>query len=218
MAPKVIEDFGEEHIRTGKPSAYTSADSVLQIAAHEDHFGLERLYEVCRVARELTYPMNIGRVIARPFVGDAPATYRRTQYRKDFSLPPPAGSIFDRALINPDTNDIAPRVGPTGQLVAISRAEIVNQWSLWWGVAMMVTGSLVICGDPINTTNAQGVSQAWLRAYDKATGKEVGAVFLEKAQTGAAMTYMLGGKQYVVLAINGSNGNGGELIAFSLPN
>ena len=53
---QVIEDFGEEHIRTGKPIAYTSADSVLQIAAHEEHFGLERLYEVCRVARELTYP------------------------------------------------------------------------------------------------------------------------------------------------------------------
>ena len=66
----MIEDFGEEHIRTGKPIAYTSADSVLQIAAHEEHFGLERLYEVCRVARELTYPMNIGRVIARPFLGE----------------------------------------------------------------------------------------------------------------------------------------------------
>ena len=64
-AREVIEDFGEEHIRTGKPIAYTSADSVLQIAAHEEHFGLERLYEVCRVARELTYPLNIGRIIAQ---------------------------------------------------------------------------------------------------------------------------------------------------------
>ncbi len=67
---EVIDEFGEEHIRTGKPIAYTSADSVIQIAAHEEHFGLQRLYEVCQVARELTYPLNIGRVIARPFVGE----------------------------------------------------------------------------------------------------------------------------------------------------
>jgi phosphopentomutase len=72
---QVIEDFGEEHVRTGKPIAYTSADSVIQIAAHEEHFGLERLYEVCQVARELTYPMNIGRVIARPFVGETAKTF-----------------------------------------------------------------------------------------------------------------------------------------------
>ncbi len=67
---EVIEDYGEEHLRTGKPIAYTSVDSVLQIAAHEEVFGLERLYEVCRVARELTFALNIGRVIARPFIGD----------------------------------------------------------------------------------------------------------------------------------------------------
>lgn len=65
---QVIEDFGEEHLRTGKPIMYTSADSVIQIAAHEEAFGLQRLYDVCKVARELTYEMNIGRVIARPFL------------------------------------------------------------------------------------------------------------------------------------------------------
>ena len=66
---EIIERFGEEHIRTGKPICYTSADSVFQIAAHETHFGLERLYELCLIARELLDPLNIGRVIARPFVG-----------------------------------------------------------------------------------------------------------------------------------------------------
>ena len=91
---QVIEDFGAEHIRTGKPIAYTSADSVLQIAAHEQHFGLERLYEVCRVARELTYPMNIGRIIARPFLGERPGEFRRTGHRKDFAVTPPAPTLL----------------------------------------------------------------------------------------------------------------------------
>ncbi len=91
---EVIEDFGTEHIRSGKPIAYTSADSVLQIAAHEEHFGLERLYDVCRVARELTYPMNIGRVIARPFLGETPGEFRRTGHRKDFAVTPPRPTLL----------------------------------------------------------------------------------------------------------------------------
>ncbi|WP_421692714.1 phosphopentomutase [Aestuariivirga sp.] len=91
---EVIEDFGEEHIRSGKPIAYTSADSVLQFAAHEAHFGLERLYELCRVARELTYPMNIGRVIARPFVGERRGEFTRTGHRKDFAVTPPSPTLL----------------------------------------------------------------------------------------------------------------------------
>ena len=71
---EIIAELGEEHIRTGKPICYTSADSVFQIAAHETHFGLERLYEVCEIARELCDPLNIGRVIARPFVGETATT------------------------------------------------------------------------------------------------------------------------------------------------
>jgi len=92
---QVIEDFGEEHIRSGKPIAYTSADSVLQIAAHEAHFGLDRLYEVCRIARELTYPMNIGRVIARPFLGERPGEFKRTGHRKDFAVTPPQPTLLE---------------------------------------------------------------------------------------------------------------------------
>ncbi len=92
---EVIETYGEEHIRTGKPIAYTSADSVLQIAAHEEHFGLDRLYEVCRVARELTYPMMIGRVIARPFVGERAGAFTRTGHRKDFAVPPASPTLLD---------------------------------------------------------------------------------------------------------------------------
>ena len=92
----IIEQYGEEHIRTGKPICYTSVDSVLQIAAHETHFGLERLYELCRTARKLVDPLNIGRVIARPFIGESAADFRRTPNRKDFATPPPEPTLLDR--------------------------------------------------------------------------------------------------------------------------
>lgn len=114
---QVIEDFGEEHIRTGKPIAYTSADSVLQIAAHEIHFGLERLYEVCRVARELTYPLNIGRVIARPFVGETAATFNRTGHRKDFAVKPPSPTLLD--MVSAAGRDVV-SVGKIGDIFAHS--------------------------------------------------------------------------------------------------
>jgi phosphopentomutase len=94
----VIHGFGEEHIRTGKPILYTSADSVLQIAAHEGHFGLERLYEVCRIAAEIVHPLRVGRVIARPFVGEAVAAFKRTANRKDLAIPPPEPTILDRVV------------------------------------------------------------------------------------------------------------------------
>ena len=93
----IIEDYGEEHLRTGKPICYTSADSVLQIAAHEEAFGLERLYDLCRIARRLCDPLNIGRVIARPFVGENASTFVRTANRKDFAVPPPDGNLLQRA-------------------------------------------------------------------------------------------------------------------------
>ena len=92
----IIADLGEEHLRTGRPICYTSVDSVFQIAAHEEAFGLARLYEVCRIARTLCDPLNIGRVIARPFTGQGRATFRRTANRKDFAVPPPTGTLFER--------------------------------------------------------------------------------------------------------------------------
>ena len=92
----ILAEFGVEHIRTGKPICYTSADSVFQIAAHETHFGLERLYDVCAVARRLCDPLNIGRVIARPFVGETAETFTRTANRHDYAVPPPEPTILDR--------------------------------------------------------------------------------------------------------------------------
>jgi phosphopentomutase len=94
---QIIDELGAEHIRTGKPICYTSADSVFQIAAHEEHFGLERLYDVCKIARSIVDRWNIGRVIARPFVG-APGSFKRTAHRKDLAVPPPAPTLLDRLV------------------------------------------------------------------------------------------------------------------------
>lgn len=93
----IIAEFGERHMRGGEPICYTSADSVFQIAAHEETFGLEHLYEVCTVARRLVDPLNIGRVIARPFVGTSARDFKRTAHRRDFSVPPPEQTILDLA-------------------------------------------------------------------------------------------------------------------------
>ena len=94
----ILDAFGVEHIRTGKPIVYTSIDSVLQIAAHEAHFGLERLYEVCAIARRLVDPLDIGRVIARPFVGEHAGAFVRTGNRRDCSVPPPEPTLLDRVV------------------------------------------------------------------------------------------------------------------------
>ena len=93
----MIADYGEEHLRTLKPICYTSANSVLQIAAHEEAFGLDRLYDLCRIARRLCDPLNIGRVIARPFVGASAKDFVRTANRKDFAVSPPDGNLLQRA-------------------------------------------------------------------------------------------------------------------------
>ena len=87
---EIISRLGEEHIRTGKPILYTSADSVLQIAAHEEHFGLGRLLELCHAARTILDEkgIRIGRVIARPFIGDNSSSFQRTSNRHDYSLKP----------------------------------------------------------------------------------------------------------------------------------
>ncbi|MBS8262481.1 phosphopentomutase [Roseibium polysiphoniae] len=92
----IIQELGEEHLRTGKPIFYTSADSVIQIAAHEEHFGLERLYALCELTREILDPYNIGRVIARPFVGTSAQDFVRTPNRRDYSVLPPEPTLLDR--------------------------------------------------------------------------------------------------------------------------
>ncbi|MCF6439215.1 phosphopentomutase [Pseudoalteromonas luteoviolacea] len=92
----ILEQLGEEHVKTGMPICYTSVDSVFQIAAHEQSFGLEKLYQVCEIARALLDEMNIGRVIARPFIGTSSADFIRTGNRRDYSVLPPAPTVLDK--------------------------------------------------------------------------------------------------------------------------
>jgi phosphopentomutase len=91
---EIINLYGDEHVATGKVIIYTSADSVMQIAAHEEHFGLERLYAICEAAYQLVKPYNIGRVIARPFTGEN-GNYKRTSNRHDYAVPPPSKTLLD---------------------------------------------------------------------------------------------------------------------------
>ena len=90
----ILDELAEEHIQTGKPICYTSADSVFQIAAHEEAFGLERLYEICTIARQLVDDYRVGRVIARPFVG-ADGAWTRTTNRHDYTTPPHGPTLLD---------------------------------------------------------------------------------------------------------------------------
>ncbi|KHN59807.1 phosphopentomutase [Dickeya fangzhongdai] len=96
----ILDQLGEEHMKTGKPIFYTSADSVFQIACHEETFGLEKLYELCEIAREeLTDGgYNIGRVIARPFVGDKAGQFQRTGNRHDLAVEPPAPTMLKKLV------------------------------------------------------------------------------------------------------------------------
>lgn len=91
----IIDELGEEHIKTGKPICYTSADSVFQIAAHEKHFGLDKLYRVCEIAFKHVAPYNIARVIARPFEGEKKGEFKRTKNRHDYSVTPPHPTVLD---------------------------------------------------------------------------------------------------------------------------
>ena len=124
----VLDDLGEEHMKTGKPIFYTSADSVFQIACHEETFGLDKLYELCEIAREeLTEGgYNIGRVIARPFIGDKKGHFERTGNRHDLAVEPPAPTILKKLVDEKNGNvvsvgkiaDIYAQVGITKKVKA----------------------------------------------------------------------------------------------------
>ncbi len=94
---EIIARLGDEHLRTGWPICYTSADSVFQVAAHEEHFGLDRLLHICELAKPIFDQAHIARVIARPFVGHS-GDYRRTGNRRDYTTPPPGETLLDRLL------------------------------------------------------------------------------------------------------------------------
>ncbi len=97
---EIIKELGAEHMRSGRPIVYTSADSVFQVAAHEEVIPVPELYRICEIAREILHgPHEMGRVIARPFVG-SPGSFTRTANRKDFAVAPPAGMLLDALAAN----------------------------------------------------------------------------------------------------------------------
>ena len=132
---EIIDELGKEHLETGYPIIYTSADSVFQIAAHEEIIPLKRLYEICYITREkvLSYPLQVGRVIARPFIGK-PGNFTRTKNRKDFSLDPPEPTVLDILSENDITtigigkiNDLFNYKGIKKQLLTKSNEEGCEQ-------------------------------------------------------------------------------------------
>lgn len=132
---EIIKQFGEEHIKTGKPIVYTSADSVFQIAAHEQVIPIERQYEICEIARKmLDGETRVGRVIARPFVGETAETFKRTENRHDYAVPPPNENLlpllkengFDVVCIGKIAS-IYDSVGVTEDLTAKNNDQSIDQ-------------------------------------------------------------------------------------------
>jgi phosphopentomutase len=132
---EIIKELGEEHVRTGKPIVYTSADSVFQIAAHEEIIPLDRLYEICEIARGILQGEDkVGRVIARPFLGDNSADFKRTENRHDYAVPPPSQNLLpllkDAGLDVVCIGKIASiydSVGVTNDLTAKNNDQTVEQ-------------------------------------------------------------------------------------------
>ena len=131
---EIIKQYGEEHIATGKPIIYTSADSVFQIAAHEEVVPVDRLYEICEIARNiLKGDDEVARVIARPFLGETAETFKRTENRHDYAVPPPAGNLLpllkDAGLDVVCIGKIASiydNMGVTEDLVAKNNDQIID--------------------------------------------------------------------------------------------
>lgn len=128
----IINQYGDEHVATGKPIFYTSADSVFQIAAHEEHFGLDKLYDLCELVRSILAPYNIARVIARPFKGSN-GVYERTKNRRDYSLTPQTPTALDICKDNGGEvvaigkiDDIFAHQGVTQVIHAYGLTDLIN--------------------------------------------------------------------------------------------
>ncbi len=132
---EILKELGEEHVKTGKPIVYTSADSVFQIAAHEGVIPIERQYEICEIAREmLDGETRVGRVIARPFIGETAETFTRTENRHDYAVPPPNENLLplmkEKGLDVVCIGKIASiydSMGVTEDLTAKNNAQSVDQ-------------------------------------------------------------------------------------------
>ncbi|MDG6894279.1 phosphopentomutase [Volucribacter amazonae] len=131
----ILDQLGEQHMQTGKPIFYTSADSVFQIACHEKTFGLEKLYELCQIVREELADYNIGRVIARPFIGEKAGEFQRTGNRKDYSIEPPSATVLQKLVQEKEGEvvsigkiaDIYAHTGITKKVKATGLAELFDK-------------------------------------------------------------------------------------------
>ena len=112
----VIDAYARQHLETGFPICYTSVDSVFQIAAHEETFGLQRLYELCLEIAPILHKMKVGRVIARPFIGDADKGFQRTLNRKDFAIDPPSATLCDWVI---EAGGIVYGIGKIGDIFSM---------------------------------------------------------------------------------------------------
>lgn len=177
----IIEELGEEHMRTASPIVYTSADSVFQIAAHEDVIPLEELYRMCRIAREQVCVGKhaVGRIIARPFIGEKGA-FVRTSNRHDFSLEPPAATLLDDLKAGGyDTigigkiGDIFAHRGLTEMILTKSNdhgmAETIAKARDWHGKGIVMTNLVEFDSLYGHRNNAQGYKQA-LETFDRQLG------------------------------------------------
>ena len=143
---EIIKELGEEHVKSGKPIIYTSADSVLQIAAHEEAFGLERLYELCKIAFELVRPYNIARVIARPFVGTNAADFTRTTNRHDYAVAAPHATLLDKVVASGGS------VYAVGQIADIFAHRGITKYYAAGGLDKLIDATIQAISDaPDNT-------------------------------------------------------------------
>ncbi len=142
----IIESLGPEHLRTGLPIFYTSADSVFQVACHEEAFGLDRLIALCKTIREAldASPWRVGRVIARPFSGGTAGPFQRTSNRKDFAVPPPAPTLLDN--VSSAGRDVI-AIGKTGDIFAHRGTTMEIRASGHPALMEQTLQALQTCGD-----------------------------------------------------------------------
>ncbi len=142
----IIESLGAEHLLTGLPIFYTSADSVFQVACHEEAFGLDRLIALCKTVRESldNSPWRVGRVIARPFSGGPAGPFRRTSNRKDFAVPPPAPTLLDN--VSSAGRDVV-AIGKTGDIFAHRGTTVEIRASGHHAIMEQTLLALETCGD-----------------------------------------------------------------------
>ena len=157
---EILERLGEQHIKSGLPICYTSADSVFQVAAHEEHFGLDNLYKYCETVRAELEGLNIGRVIARPFIGDSPENFSRTGNRRDYSVLPPAPTVLDK-IYNAGTHVIS-----VGKIADIFAHQGINEKTKATGLDALLDATI----EHINTAQDNALIFTNLVNFDQDFG------------------------------------------------